>query len=49
MILLKSYFNGISTLTEDTWKEILPFFKEEFLYKNDYFAKENEIARKIAF
>jgi len=49
MDLLKSYFNTISTLTDDTWNDILPFFKEEFLSKNDYFIREHEIARKIAF
>jgi len=49
MVGLKSYFNTISTLTEDTWNDILPFFKEEFLSKKDYFIRENEIARKIAF
>jgi CRP-like cAMP-binding protein len=49
MDILKSYFNALSTLTEDTWEDILPFFKEEFLSKNDYFIRENEIARKIAF
>jgi CRP-like cAMP-binding protein len=49
MVELKSYFNTISKLTEDTWKVILPFFKEEYLSKNEYFIKENETARKIGF
>jgi len=49
MLELKSYFNAISTLTEDTWNDIFPFFREEFLSKNEYFIRENEIARKIAF
>lgn len=46
---LKSYFNTISILTEDTWSEVLPFFKEEILSKNEYFIRENETAHKIAF
>jgi len=49
MLELKSYFNAISTLTEDIWNDIFPFFREEFLSKNEYFIRENEIARKIAF
>ncbi|MFT6802616.1 MAG: CRP-like cAMP-binding protein [Salibacteraceae bacterium] len=46
---LKDYFNTISKLNEATWDRILPFFKEETLQKNDYFAEENKTARKIAF
>jgi CRP-like cAMP-binding protein len=46
---LKSYFNAISVLTENTWAEIMPFFKEELLSKNEYFIRENEIAHEIAF
>lgn len=46
---LKDYFNTISKLKESTWDEILPYFKEERLLKNEYFAKENKTARKIAF
>ena len=46
---LKSYFNAISKLTENTWKVILPLFKEEFLPKNEYFIRENETAHRIAF
>jgi len=46
---LKEYFNSISTLNESTWNRIVPYFKEEILQKNEYFAKENKTARKIAF
>lgn len=49
MLKLKSYFNNISLLTDQTWDKILPMFKQEALSKNQFFAKENEIARKIAF
>jgi hypothetical protein len=46
---LKDYFNAISTLNESTWNKIFPFFKEDKLLKNEYFAKENKTARQIAF
>jgi CRP-like cAMP-binding protein len=46
---LKSYFNGISSLTESTWADILPLFKQETFPKNQYFVREGEIARKIGF
>ena len=46
---LKDYFNAISKLEESTWNKILPYFKEDNLLKNEYFAKENKTARKIAF
>ena len=49
MLKLKSYFNKISLLADQTWDKILPMFKQEALSKNQFFAKENEIARKIAF
>ena len=46
---LKDYFNTISKIEESTWDKILPYFKEERLLKNEYFAKENKTARQIAF
>jgi CRP-like cAMP-binding protein len=46
---LKDYFNAISKLDESTWDRIIPFFKEDRLRKNEYFAKENKTARQIAF
>lgn len=49
MLKLKSYFNNISLLTEQTWDRILPMFKREMLPKNQFFSKANEIARKIGF
>ncbi|MCJ8292579.1 MAG: Crp/Fnr family transcriptional regulator [Crocinitomicaceae bacterium] len=49
MTELKEYFNAISKLNESTWDKILPFFREEKLLKNEYFAKENRTSRRIAF
>ncbi|NQX81063.1 MAG: Crp/Fnr family transcriptional regulator [Flavobacteriaceae bacterium] len=46
---LKEYFNSISTLSESTWDKISPFFKEDRLLKNEYFAEENKTAIQIAF
>jgi len=46
---LKDYFNAISKLKESTWDRIIPFFKEDGLRKNEYFAKENNTATQIAF
>ncbi len=46
---LKDYFNAISKLKESTWDSIIPFFKEDRLQKNEYFAKENTTATQIAF
>ena len=46
---LKAYFNAISVLKESTWDRVLPFFKEEKLLKNEYFAEENKTASQIAF
>ena len=46
---LKGYFNAISKLDESTWDKIIPFFKEEELLKNEYFAEENKTSRQIAF
>jgi CRP-like cAMP-binding protein len=46
---LKDYFNAISKLNESTWNRIVPYFKEERLLKNEYFAKENKTAHQIAF
>lgn len=49
MTELKDYFNAISELNESTWDRITPFFKEERLRKNEYFAHENKTATQIAF
>ena len=46
---LKNFFNAVSKLDESTWDKILPLFKEDSLLKNEYFAKENQTARQIAF
>ena len=49
MLALKNFYNAVSPLTEKTWDAILPLFNEEQLHKNQYFVRENEVARKIAF
>ena len=46
---LTSFFNAISPLKEKTWEELLPLFRETSLSANEYFVRENEVARKIAF
>ena len=46
---LKSYFNHISPLTNQTWDEISPLFKQVTLLKNQCFVKENELASTIGF
>ena len=46
---LTGFFNAISPLNEKTWEELLPLFREDKLLPNQYFARENEVARKIAF
>jgi len=46
---LTGFFNAISPLKEKTWEELLPLFKETTLSANEYFVRENEVARKIAF
>lgn len=46
---LQEYFNAISKIDESTWDQIVPFFKEDKLLKNEYFAKENKTAHQIAF
>jgi CRP-like cAMP-binding protein len=43
------FYNSISPLKEKTWEELLPLFKEQKLAANEYFIRENEVARKIAF
>lgn len=49
MIPLQHFFNSISPLKEETWSKILPFFQEGKLLPGEYFARENEVARKFAF
>jgi CRP-like cAMP-binding protein len=46
---LTGFFNAISPLKEKTWEELLPLFHETTLSVNEYFVRENEVARKIAF
>jgi CRP-like cAMP-binding protein len=49
MELLTQFYNALSPLSEETWGEILPLFREEWLPKDQYYVRENEVARKIAF
>lgn len=49
MIHLKDFFNRISLLQGKTWDMLEPFFHYTTLSKHEYFVRENEIARKIAF
>jgi CRP-like cAMP-binding protein len=46
---IKTYFNAISSLAEYTWDKVEPLFKQETLFKNQYFVKKNEVAQKIGF
>ena len=46
---LKDFYNAISPLKEATWEEILPLFTEVKLEPQQYFVRENEVARRIAF
>lgn len=49
MEFLKKYFNSISPLSEDTWKEVAPLFKKQSLSIHEYFVEERKYAKQIAF
>ncbi len=49
MLPLQTFYNRISPLKETTWDILLPLFTEGALRAGDYFVRENEVARKIAF
>ena len=49
MELLKQYFNSISPLSEETWKEVSSLFKQRYLSINEYFIEEQKYATQIAF
>lgn len=49
MELLKQYFNSISPLSEETWKEVSLLFKEKSLLTHDFFVEERKFAKEIAF
>ncbi len=49
MKLLKQYFNSISPLSEETWKEVSLLFTKKKLSANAYFVEENKHAKEIAF
>lgn len=46
---LRAYFNGISVLSDSTWTKILPLFRERKIKRREYFVRENELAKEIAF
>src|SRR5690242_5157052 len=46
---LMHFYDAISPLKKETWEELLPLFSEEKLSAKQYFIRENEVARKIAF
>lgn len=49
MKLLKQYFNSISPLSEETWKEVSLLFKQKSLSVNEYFVEERKYSKEIAF
>ena len=49
MTALQNFYNSISLLKEETWEAVLPLFEESELKADEYFVRQNEIARKIAF
>ncbi len=49
MEFLKQYFNSISPLSEDTWKEVSLLFKHQSLSANEFFVEERKYAKQIAF
>lgn len=46
---LYTYFNSISPIKMETWKNIEKIFKELNLNKGDYFAREAELSKQIGF
>lgn len=46
---LKSFFNYVSPLSEQTWEEIEPLFQRGTLAQYEHFINANETASKIAF
>ena len=46
---LQHFYNTVSPLNNDTWDAIMPLFQEDRLAPSQYFVRENEVARKIAF
>jgi CRP-like cAMP-binding protein len=46
---LKQYFNFISPLSEATWVDLLPLFKQKTMAANDFFVKEHAYAKEIGF
>jgi CRP-like cAMP-binding protein len=46
---LKQYLCSISTISENTLNEVIKLFEPRTLVAKDFFVKENEYAKKIAF
>lgn len=49
MTFLKQYFNSISPLSEETWKEVSILFKKKTLSANEHFVEERNYAKEIGF
>lgn len=48
-MLLKEYFNIISSISEETWLAIFPLFSHKELKEGEYFIEEGKFAKEIAF
>jgi CRP-like cAMP-binding protein len=46
---LRTFFNTVSPLSDDTWREIEPLFQRSTLAQHEHFINANETASKIAF
>jgi CRP-like cAMP-binding protein len=46
---LKKFLNHLASVSEESWCEISDLFKPRVLKKGDYFVKEGQIAKELAF
>lgn len=46
---LRTLLNQIVRITDEEWRLAQSFFKKETLHPGDYFIRQNEVARKVAF
>ncbi|MCU0444363.1 MAG: Crp/Fnr family transcriptional regulator [Microscillaceae bacterium] len=49
MIDFKKFFNDLASISEESWGELSALFKPRVLEKGDYFVKEGQIAKELAF
>lgn len=49
MELLQKYFNSISSLSEEAWKELALLFKKEMLVNHQHFVEQGKYTHQIAF